>query len=212
MSRNIFASSIFNLNDQRLNIMKFCSDCGSQVKIEIPDGDNLPRHVCKSCDIIHYHNPKIVAGVIPEREGKILLCKRAIEPRYGLWTLPAGFMENSETTSEAAAREAMEEANAKINITSLYTMFSLPHISQVYVMYRGKLENTDYSPGIESLELKMCAEKDIPWGELAFPVVTETLRLYFKDYKRGLFPTYTGDIWKTSRESKDYTLNILSSE
>lgn len=189
--------------------MKYCSDCGSEVKVRVPEGDNLPRHVCIACGVIHYQNPKVVAGCIPELDGKILLCKRAIEPRYGLWTLPAGFMENSETTAQAAAREALEEANAKIKITSLYTMFSLPHISQVYVMYRGKLENTDYSPGIESLELKLCAEEDIPWDALAFPVITETLRLYFKDVKNGSFPTYTGDIWKTSRATKDYQLKIL---
>lgn len=189
--------------------MKYCSDCGSEVGVRIPEGDNLPRHVCNACGIIHYQNPKVVAGCIPELDGKVLLCKRAIEPRYGLWTLPAGFMENDETTAQAAAREALEEANAQIKITSLYTMFSLPHISQVYVMYRGELENTDYSPGIESLELMLCAEKDIPWESLAFPVVTETLRLYFRDYKKGSFPTYTGDIWKASRETKDYQLKIL---
>lgn len=190
--------------------MKYCSACGSEVKVCIPDGDNLPRHVCTACDVIHYQNPKVVAGCIPEMDGKILLCKRAIEPRYGLWTLPAGFMENDETTAQAAAREALEEANARIKIISLYTMFSLPHISQVYVIYRGKLENTDYSPGTESLELMLCAEKDIPWESLAFPVVTETLRLYFNDCKNGSFPTYTGDIRKASRETKDYQLSILS--
>lgn len=189
--------------------MKYCSDCGSEVTVSIPEGDNLPRHVCKACGIIHYQNPKVVAGCIPEYEGKVLLCKRAIEPRYGLWTLPAGFMENDETTAEAAAREALEEANAQIKINSLYTMFSLPHINQVYVMYLGKLENTDYSPGVESLELKLCAEKDIPWESLAFPVVTETLRLYFSDNKKGSFPTYTGDIWKASRETKEYRLSLL---
>lgn len=189
--------------------MKYCSDCGSEVTLHIPEGDNLPRHVCNACGIIHYQNPKVVAGCIPEQDGKVLLCKRAIEPRYGLWTLPAGFMENDETTAQAAAREAQEEANADIKITSLYTMFSLPHISQVYVMYRGELKNTDYSPGIESLELMLCSEKDIPWESLAFPVVTETLRLYFRDYKKGSFPIYTGDIWKASREAKDYRLKIL---
>jgi len=189
--------------------MKYCSDCGSDIVVSIPEGDNLPRHICSVCGTIHYQNPKVVAGCIPEIDGKILLCKRAIEPRYGLWTLPAGFMENNETTAQAAAREALEEANARIKITSLYTMFSLPHINQVYVMYRGTVENSDYSPGAESLELKLCTEDDIPWESLAFPVVTETLRLYFKDFKKKYFPTYTGDIWKPSREIKEYKLCLL---
>ncbi len=192
--------------------MKYCNQCGAPVEIKVPEGDNMPRHVCVSCEIIHYQNPKVVAGCIPEMDGKILLCKRAIEPRYGLWTLPAGFMENNETTAQAAAREALEEANAQVTILSLYTMFSLPHIDQVYIMYRGKLENTDFGPGSESLEVKLCEEKDIPWESLAFPVITETLRLYYRESAEGHFSTHTGDIWKTSRAAKDYQLKMLKKE
>lgn len=192
--------------------MKYCNQCGAPVEIKVPAGDNLPRHVCVSCDIIHYQNPKVVAGCIPEIDGKILLCKRAIEPRYGLWTLPAGFMENNETTAQAAAREALEEANARVTILSLYTMFSLPHIDQVYIMYRGKLENTDFGPGSESLEVELYEEKDIPWESLAFPVITETLRLYYRESAAGRFTTHTGDIWKKSRATKDYRLKMLKKE
>jgi len=192
--------------------MKYCNQCGAPVEIKVPEGDNLPRHVCVACDIIHYQNPKVVAGCIPEMDGKILLCKRAIEPRHGLWTLPAGFMENNETTAQAAAREALEEANAQVTILSLYTMFSLPHIDQVYIMYRGKLENTDFGPGSESLEVELYEEKDIPWESLAFPVITETLRLYYRESAEGRFSTHTGDILKTSRAAKDYQLEMLEKD
>jgi ADP-ribose pyrophosphatase YjhB (NUDIX family) len=166
----------------------------------IPSGDNLPRYVCDACHTIHYQNPKIVAGCIPEWEDKILLCRRAIEPRYGLWTLPAGFMENAETTAEAAAREAAEEANALVTGLSLYGLFNLPHINQVYLMFRGQLNEGLASAGDESLEVMLFKEEAIPWNELAFPVVHETLQLYFADRRRGTFDVHTGDIIREDEE------------
>lgn len=174
--------------------MKFCSQCGATVSHKIPEGDNLPRYICDNCDTIHYQNPRIIAGCIAEWQDTILLCKRAIEPRYGLWTLPAGFMENRETTAEGAAREAMEEANARIQNMSLFSVFSIPHISQVYMMYRGELDQGYASAGHESLEVNLFREQDIPWNELAFPVMRETLKLYYADKKTGRFDTHNGDI------------------
>jgi len=174
--------------------MKFCSQCGAPVTLRIPTGDNLPRHVCTSCDTIHYQNPKIVAGCIPEWEGRILLCRRAIEPRYGLWTLPAGFMENHESVVTAAAREALEEANAVVENLILYGVYSLLHVSQVYLMFRGQLKDGQASPGEESLEVRLYAEHEIPWEQIAFTVVHETLRQYFAERRTGAFHLHVGDI------------------
>lgn len=165
--------------------MKFCSECGERVQRLIPEGDTLPRHVCPACGTIHYQNPKIVAGCIPEWRGKILLCRRAIEPRHGLWTLPAGFMENGETTQEAAVRETWEEARARVDIDSLYAVFSIPHISQVYMLFRGPLQGETYSAGPESLEVALFDETDIPWQQIAFPVIRETLVRYYQDRHQG---------------------------
>lgn len=177
--------------------MKFCSSCGAPVALRIPQGDDRERFVCDDCQTIHYQNPKIVAGCIPEWQGRILLCKRAIEPRYGLWTLPAGFMENGETTEQAAMRETWEEARARVEITSLYTLFSIPHINQVYMLFRGSIIDGGYQPGPESLECGLFAEADIPWEQLAFPVVQETLQRYYRDKNRGNgFPLHRGEIIK----------------
>jgi ADP-ribose pyrophosphatase YjhB (NUDIX family) len=136
----------------------------------------------------------MVIGCVPEWEDRILLCRRAIEPRLGFWTLPAGFMELNETTAAAAAREAMEEANADIEMGELYSLYSLPHIGQVYMFYRGRLRNLEFSPGEESLEVKLFREEEIPWNELAFAVVHETLQHYFADRRRGLFQLHHGEI------------------
>ena len=175
--------------------MNFCSDCGSAaLSWSVPAGDNRPRHVCADCGMIYYDNPNIVAGCIPEWEGSILLCKRAIEPRYGYWTLPAGFMENAETTHEAAARETLEEANARVNVEQLYTVLNIPHTNQVYMMFRASLSDLDYSPGAETLECRMFREEEIPWKELAFPTIVHTLRFYFEDRRHGAFQMRTGDI------------------
>lgn len=172
--------------------MKFCSQCGAPVRRGIPAGDTHERFVCDTCQTIHYQNPKMVVGCIPEWEERILLCRRAIEPRHGFWTLPAGFMELRETTAEAAAREALEEANASIEIGELYTLYNLPHIDQVYLIYRGRLRNLDYAPGEESLEVRLFSEADIPWEQIAFPVVTYTLRNFFADRRQGRYSLHLG--------------------
>lgn len=174
--------------------MNFCSHCGNTIVIRIPEGDHMPRHICASCGTVHYQNPKMVVGCIPEWEDKILLCRRAIEPKYGLWTLPAGFMENGETTLEGAARETWEEAGARIEIGSLYTLFNLPHINQVYLMFRARLLDLNYQSGIESLETRLFTEAEIPWDEIAFRTVRATLELYFEDRRGGDFEFHFGDI------------------
>ena len=175
--------------------MKFCSNCGHRVEFRIPDNDNLPRYVCDECGVIHYQNPNIVTGCIPQWEDKILLCKRAIEPRYGLWTLPAGFMENQETLEQAAMRETLEEANARVDGLQLYAIYSIPHINQVYMMFTARLLDLDFSPGSESLEVSLHREADIPWQSLAFPVITKTLQNYFQDAPSGEFPLHLADLY-----------------
>lgn len=174
--------------------VNFCSSCGAPVELRVPEGDNLPRHICTECAAVHYQNPKVVAGCLAEWDERILLCRRAIEPRHGLWTLPAGFMENGETTEAAAARETLEEANARIEMHGLYTLFSLPDVDQVYLMYRARLLDLDFSPGPESLEVALFTEEQIPWEQLAFPTIGETLRRFFADRRSGRFAVHTGVI------------------
>lgn len=175
--------------------MKFCPECGAPVEFRIPPDDNRERHICTACATIHYQNPKMIVGSIPEWEdGKILLCRRAIEPRHGLWTLPAGFMENGETTPEAAARETLEEANAQVQIGDLYSMYNIPHINQVYLLFRARLLNLDFSPGVESLEVALFAEHEIPWESLAFRAVSLTLQRYFADRKAGGYRFHIGNL------------------
>jgi ADP-ribose pyrophosphatase YjhB (NUDIX family) len=177
--------------------MNYCNLCGAKVHYQIPQGDTFYRYICTKCKTIHYQNPTIVAGSIPEWESEILLCRRAIEPRRGLWTLPAGFMENGETTLEAANRETLEEAHAEIEIISLFALFNIPHISQVYMMYRSSLLNLNFKAGAESLEVRLFSESEIPWDELAFPVINETLVKYYEDKKSGNFRLHTSDIHPT---------------
>lgn len=165
--------------------MNYCSSCGKPVERAIPPGDNLPRFVCGSCKAIHYHNPKIVAGCIPEWEGQILLCRRAIEPKSGLWTFPAGFMEIGESTEQAAIRETIEEAKADVVLTRLHSVFSLPHIGQVYMVFVGRMQSKRFAAGAESLEVRLFHLSEIPWEEIAFPVVKETLRRYIDDVAKG---------------------------
>jgi ADP-ribose pyrophosphatase YjhB (NUDIX family) len=177
--------------------VKFCSHCGSsQLDFRVPDGDTLTRYVCTACATIHYQNPKVVVGCLPVWEDLVLLCKRAIEPRRGLWTLPAGFLENGETLAAGALRETIEEANACVEIADLYTMISLPHISQVYVMFRARLLGLDFGPGPESLDVRLFREEDVPWSDLAFRTITRTLRNYFLDRKLGAFPVHVSALEK----------------
>lgn len=174
--------------------MKYCSDCGSRVEHRIPDGDDRPRFVCTSCRTIHYQNPKIVVGCIPEWEDQILFCRRAIEPRKGLWTLPAGYLENHETLEEGAIRETLEEANAKVENLSPYAMFNLPFIDQIYLMFRATVTECTFAPTTESTEIQLISEEDIPWDDLAFNVIRKTLSLYLQDRGNGVFPFQIGDI------------------
>lgn len=173
----------------------YCPSCGSQTKLHIPEGDNRERAVCGACDTIHYQNPKIVAGALPVWQDKILLCKRAIEPRYGTWTLPAGFMENGETVEQGAKRETREEAEAELVNLSVYTMLSIPRISQVYIIFRADLTGPEaFGVGTESLETALFAEHEIPWDEISFPMIKRSLRYYFKDRERGHFGVYAEDM------------------
>jgi ADP-ribose pyrophosphatase YjhB (NUDIX family) len=174
--------------------MKYCSLCGSPVEIRIPPDGNRTRYVCISCGEIHYQNPKLIVGALPEWQDKILLCRRAIEPRHGLWTLPAGFMENGETIAEAATRETLEEANARIEIGDLYSIYSLPYINQVHVFFRAKLLALDFWPGPESLEVKLFSEAEIPWNEIAFRPVRFSIEHYFAERNVGKFGFHVGEL------------------
>lgn len=168
--------------------MKFCTSCGDAVVLKVPQGDDRERYVCERCDSIHYVNPRVIVGCLPVYSDRILLCRRAIEPRHGLWTLPAGFMENGETTPQGAARETWEEARARVTNMELYRIFDVPYISQVYMFYRCEVERGQFGVGPESLETALFRESDIPWDQLAFPVVRQTLQEYFEDVKTGHYP------------------------
>jgi len=174
--------------------MKYCSTCGQQVEQKIPEGDNRYRYVCVSCETIHYQNPRIIAGTVPVWDGKILLCRRAIEPRYGYWTLPAGFMENAETTIEAAARETLEEALAKVTIDGLFSIIDVPHINQVHMFYRATLVDGSFGAGEESLETRLFAADEIPWEEISFPTVKRTLEFFLSEMPSGNYGLHVTDI------------------
>jgi ADP-ribose pyrophosphatase YjhB (NUDIX family) len=184
--------------------MKFCSACAHPVALSIPQGDNRPRHVCSHCGLIHYENPKMVLGSIPvwdeDGEMRILLCKRAIEPRLGYWTLPAGFMENNETTAEAAIRETVEEAGANIQLHELFSLLNVPHVHQVHMFYRATLLDLNYEAGIESLEVRLFSANEIPWDDIAFQTVSHTLRFFLEDHAMrkngGTYRFHTLDIVK----------------
>ncbi len=180
--------------------MKYCSSCGSdQIEFNIPKEDNLPRYCCHHCGMIHYQNPNIVAGCLLTFKGQILLCRRAIEPRYGCWTIPAGFMENHETLEQAAKRETWEEAKAVVNELMLYAIVSIPAISQVYVLFKAELAQAIYAAGSESLEVQLFEPKAIPWDELAFPVIIRCLDYYLKDRATGKFQTHIDTIYPSSQ-------------
>ncbi|HEX6794124.1 MAG TPA: NUDIX hydrolase [Casimicrobiaceae bacterium] len=184
--------------------MKFCSACGSpRIERRVPDGDTLPRDVCAECGTIHYQNPKIVVGCLPEWQGRVLLCKRAIEPRKGLWTLPAGFLENGETLVDGALRETLEEADARVAIGDLYAVISLPQINQVYMMFRARLLDLGFGPGAESLEVRLFDESEIAWESLAFRTIARTLRNYFLDRRLDAFTLHVSAIERRSPLSPD---------
>src|SRR5262245_26216124 len=171
-------------------IMKFCSNCGARVEQRIPEGDNLPRFVCADCGSIHYQNPRLVVGCVPEHEGRILLCRRAIEPRRGFWTVPAGFKENGETLQQAAARESFEEALASVEIGSLLAIVNVTHAHQVHVFFRATLASPSFGPGPESLEVKLLDPVDIPWRDIAFRSTIFSLERYLEDRAKGIEQHY----------------------
>ena len=181
--------------------MKFCTSCGNSVVLTIPEGDDRQRFVCSSCELIHYSNPQVIVGCVPYYQGKVLLCKRAIEPRKNYWTLPAGFMENGETTLEGAARETWEEARANVSNLELYRIFDIPGINQVYMFYRCDLDRGEYGVGPESLESALYLEQDVPWDDIAFPVVYETLKSFFLDTASDHFPVKVLTIEHRSRRA-----------
>jgi ADP-ribose pyrophosphatase YjhB (NUDIX family) len=174
--------------------MKYCSYCGAKLSFKIPVGDDRPRYLCDVCNTIHYENPKMVVGCIPAWKERILMCRRAIQPRHGRWTLPAGYLENGETVSEAAERETFEEARARLENLTPFGLFNLTFVNQVYLMFRADLADTNFEPGEESLEVRLMKEGDIPWDHIAFPVIRETLVRYFKDRRTGQFSFHVGDI------------------
>ncbi|MEZ5501941.1 MAG: NUDIX hydrolase [Halioglobus sp.] len=168
--------------------MKFCTSCGNTVILRVPTGDDRERFVCSSCELIHYSNPRVIVGCVAVHAGRVLLCNRAIEPRKNFWTLPAGFMENGETSVQGAARETWEEARARVSNIELYRVFDVPYISQIYMFYRCDLDHGEHAAGPESLETGLFLEQDVPWDRIAFPVVSQTLREFFSDAAAGQFP------------------------
>jgi ADP-ribose pyrophosphatase YjhB (NUDIX family) len=165
--------------------MEFCNNCGQNVVFEIPDGDNRARHICRHCGIIHYENPRIVAGCVVSCQDLILLCKRAIEPRYGYWTVPAGFMENGETLPEAAARETFEEALADVEIGVMSTVVDVIRAHQVHIFFEGILPEPVFGAGEETLEARMFKPEDIPWSDIAFPSVRMALEHHLSIRESG---------------------------
>lgn len=174
--------------------MRFCPECATPLVRRVPELDDRERDVCEGCGAIHYSNPKIVTGCLVTAGARVLLARRAIEPRRGYWTLPAGFMENDETTAEGAARETWEEARANVEIEALYTVFNLPHIDQVHMFFRGQLIGGRFDAGPESLEVALFTADEIPWDDLSFPVVRDTLRYWCEDRLRHDYPVRMGDI------------------
>lgn len=175
--------------------IKHCRNCGSVVVYRIPDdGDTHERAVCPTCDTIHYENPLNVVGTVPYWGEQVLLCKRNIEPRWGKWTLPAGFMELNETTAQGAARETDEEAGAKFEMQGLLAVLSVPRVGQVHLFYRARLLSDRFNPGHETIEARLFSEAEIPWDEIAFRTVRETLLRYFEDRRKGTFEVHNIDI------------------
>ncbi len=175
--------------------IKHCKHCGSAAAYRLPDdGDTKLRAICTACQTVHYENPLMVVGTLPFWGDQVLLCKRNIEPRWGKWTLPAGFMELEETTAEGAARETDEEAGAQIEMLGLYTVLNVARVGQVHMFYRARLLSDQFKPGFETIEARLFAQDEIPWEEIAFRTVKETLERFFADRLAGTFPVHSVDI------------------
>ena len=174
--------------------IKHCKACGAEATYRVPADDNRERAVCSACGTIHYENPLNVVGTVPAWGDQVLLCRRNIEPRYGLWTLPAGFMELGETTAEGALRETVEEAGARIELQGLFTVLNVVRVGQVHLYYRARLHDTDFAPGPETIEAGLFRESESPWDQLAFRTVRATLECYFADRRKGSFEVHCADI------------------
>lgn len=187
--------------------IKFCSHCGQSVQLRDIPGDNIQRYQCLACEMVHYQNPKMVVGCLAVHEDKVLLCKRAIEPRSGYWNLPAGYLENGETTEAGAMREVWEEALAKVEITGIHSIYSIKHINQIYIFYLAKLMPPKFGIGEESLEVRLFTEAEIPWKEIAFTSSIHALKCYFEDRKTGQERAHRGafdievDGWRLAVDS-----------
>ncbi|MDR1529517.1 MAG: NUDIX hydrolase [Burkholderiales bacterium] len=182
--------------------MNFCSDCAGKLELRIPENDNRERYVCATCGMVHYQNPKIVVGTIPLWKNKILLCQRAIAPRYGHWTLPAGFHEIGESVSDGALRETQEEARVNVMIDRLYTVLSVPNIGQLHLMFIARLTKPEFAAGDESLDVRLFDEMEIPWGNIAFRTVSRTLRCFFWDRKQNDFHLHVSSL--TRKHPKEW--------
>ena len=174
--------------------IKHCRVCGGATQYLIPADDNRHRAVCTVCGEVHYENPLNVVGTVPVWGDQVLLCRRNIEPRYGMWTLPAGFMELGETTAEGALRETVEEAGARVEMQGLFSMLNVVRAGQVHLFYRARLEDINFDPGPETIEAQLFHEHQIPWEQLAFRTVRDTLKFYFADRAAGQFGLHVGDI------------------
>lgn len=175
--------------------INYCRNCGTAVTYRIPDdGDTRERAVCPACGIIHYENPLNVVGTVPHWGDRVLLCKRNIEPRRGKWTLPAGFLELNENTSQGAARETDEEAGAQFEMEDLFTVMNVERVGQLHLYYRARLLSDQFDPGYETIEARLFTEAEIPWDDLAFRTVKETLVCYFSDRRQGAYSIHVIDI------------------
>jgi ADP-ribose pyrophosphatase YjhB (NUDIX family) len=180
--------------------MNFCSSCGQPVELKTPPGDHLPRHVCPACGTVHYRNPKVIVGCVPEdADGRILMCRRAIEPRLGMWTFPAGFLELNETSAQGAAREALEESQAEVDVGDLLAVISIPHVSQIYMIHRARMLNSHHGPTHESSETQLMDEAQIPWEQIAFPTIYHGLKFFFEDRALGVSGFHSLEISGPSR-------------
>ena len=174
--------------------IKHCRACGGAVSYRTPADDNRDRAVCTVCETIHYENPLNVVGTLPSWQDKVLLCRRAIEPRRGLWTLPAGFMELGETMAEGALRETVEESGAHVELDDLFSLIDVVRVGQVHLFYRARMLDIDFVPGPESLEARLFAEDEVPWDEIAFRTTKMTLEFYFADRRAGRFVLHVGAV------------------
>lgn len=194
----------FRLPFRMIPHVKFCNVCASPVDFHVPPGDHLPRHVCAACGHIQYFNPRVIVGCVPEWEdGRVLMCRRNIEPRFGLWTFPAGFMELDETSGQGAARETREEAQADVEIGGLLAVINVPYVSQVYVVHRGRMRTPNHGPTPESSETRLMREDEIPWDQIAFPTVLHSLRFFFADRAAGRSDIHTLDLSRKPRREAD---------